>query len=177
MDSCNSDPWHSRGSRSRHSEDLPGPSGLADPEVAGRSVSSKRAVEEEEDTVDLLDEVEALEFIEFDPSVDPKDSWEAPASITSFLDKHFNRSLSEDEKSAIMKDFPKPNSKVLSAPKLDEQVKDQLKKKGKDPYFGSEKSLFKIQEQLLDVAGPLTCLWTDLLNKEANFLSREHSCC
>ena len=27
MDPCNSDPWHSRGSRSRHSEDLPGPSG------------------------------------------------------------------------------------------------------------------------------------------------------
>ena len=36
--------------------------------------------------------------------------------------------------------------------------------KGKDPHFGSEKSLY---EQMLDVAGPLTCLWADLLNKEA----------
>jgi len=43
-----------------------------------------------------------------------------------------------------------------------------LKKKGKDPHFGAEKSLFKLEEQLLDVAGPLTCLWADLLNKEAN---------
>ena len=25
----------------------------------------------------------------------------------------------------------------------------------------------KLQEQMLDVAGPLTCLWVDLLNKEA----------
>ena len=60
----------------------------------------------------------------------------------------------------------------MSAPKLDEQVKDQLKRKGKDPHFGPEKSLYKIQDQLLDVAGPLTCLWADLLNKEEK-VSRE----
>ena len=46
----------------------------------------------------------------------------------------------------------------MSAPKLDEQVKDQLKRKGKDPHLGAEKSLYKIQEQLLNVAGPLMCL-------------------
>ena len=65
-----------------------------------------------------------------------------------------------------MKDVPKPNCHVMSAPKLDEQVKDQLKRKGKDPHFD------KIQDQLVDVAGPLTCLWADLLNKEAK-VSRE----
>ena len=61
---------------------------------------------------------------------------------------------------------------MMSAPKLDEQVKDQLKREGKDPHFVAEKSLYKIQDQLLDVAGPLTCLWADLLNKEAK-VSRE----
>ena len=66
-----------------------------------------------------------------------------------------------------MKDFPKPACEAMAAPKLDDEVKDQLKKKGKDPHFGAEKSLYKIQEQLLDVAGPLTCLWADLLNKQA----------
>ena len=65
-----------------------------------------------------------------------------------------------------MKDFPKPDTKAVSTPKLDEQVKEQLKKRGKDPHFGAEKSLFKIQEQLLETTGPLTCLWADLLNKE-----------
>ena len=39
--------------------------------------------------------------------------------------------------------------------------------RGKDPHYGSDKSLYKLQEQVLDMAGPLTCLWSDLLNKEA----------
>ena len=72
--------------------------------------------------------------------------------MTTFLEKHFNWPLSDAEREAIMKDFPKPNCHVMSAPKLDEQVKDQLKGKGKDPHFGSEKSLYKIQDHLLDVA-------------------------
>lgn len=125
-----------------------------------------------EDAIQLLDEAEALELVEFDPGVDSKDAWDPPKPMTSFLEKHFNRSLSDAEREAIMKDFPKPNCPVMSAPKLDEQVKDQLKRKGKDPHFGAEKSLYKIQDQLLDVAGPLACLWADLLNKEAK-VSRE----
>jgi len=160
----------------QEASDLPGPSGLSTerPSTSG-SRNLKRPIETQgdEDVVDLLDESEALEMIEFDPSVEPSDTWQPPASISNFLEKHFNRSLSEDEKEAIMKDFPKPNCKVLSAPKLDDQVKDQLKKKGKDPHFGAEKSLFKLQEQLLDVAGPLTCLWADLLNKEANVTAED----
>ena len=48
-------------------------------------------------------------------------------------------------------------------------MKDQLKKKGKDPHFGAEKTLYKIEDKLLDMADPLTCLWADhLINKEAN---------
>ena len=160
------DARQSRGTGSRPLRDEPGPSGLAT--SGGMTVT-----DDDEDAIELLDEAEALELVEFDPCVEPKDSWQAPTSITSFLDKHFNKALSEEERSAIMKDFPKPVCKVLSAPKLDEQVKDQLKKKGKDPHFGSEKSLFKLQEQLLDVAGPLTCLWADLLNKEATVTAED----
>ena len=62
--------------------------------------------------------------------------------------------------------FPKPNCEALTVPKLDQEVKEQLKRKGKDPFFGGEKSLYKIQEQLLDAAGPLTCLRSDLLNNQ-----------
>ena len=123
--------------------------------------------DQESDVVTLLDEAEALELVEFDPAVTPKNSWKPPKPIVTFLEKHFNKSLSEEERESIMKDFPKPDCGVLTAPKLDEQVKEHLKMKGKDPHFGSEKSLYKLQEQLLDVAGPLTCLWADLLNKEA----------
>lgn len=51
-------------------------------------------------------------------------------------------------------------------------MKEHLKGKGKDPHFGPEKTLFKLQEAVLEVAGPLTCLWADLLNKEAS-ISKE----
>ena len=60
-----------------------------------------------EDAIQLLDEAEALERVEFDPGVDSKDAWDPPKPMTSFLEKHFNRSLSDAEREAIMKDFPK----------------------------------------------------------------------
>lgn len=142
--------------------DAPGPSGL----VAKNTQPDKTQLGED-DVINLLDESEALELVEFDPSVNPKDSWEPPKPIASFLDKHFNRALTDSEREAIMKNFPKPVCEAMTVPKLDQEVKDQLKKKGKDPHFGAEKSLYKVQEQVLDVAGPLTCLWADLLNKEA----------
>lgn len=65
--------------------------------------------EVEGDTIELLDESEALELVEFDPSVDPKDTCDPMKPIASFLDKHFNRALSDSEREAILKDFPKPN--------------------------------------------------------------------
>ena len=132
------------------------------------SASVKRSREEDEDSIHLLDESEALELVEFDPSVEPKDSWEPPKAIAGFLEKHFNSGLEDSEKEAILKDFPKPSCKAVAAPKLDDEVKEQLRRKGRDPHFGSEKTLFKIQEMVLEVPGPLTCLWADLLNKQAN---------
>ena len=48
-----------------------------------------------------------------------------------------------------------------------EKIKDQIKKAGKNPHFGAEKSLFKIQERILEMTGPLTCLWSDTLNQKA----------
>lgn len=49
------------------------------------------------------------------------------------MECHFNRSLTDEEREAITKDFPKPSCKALSTPKLDEQVREQLKRRGKDP--------------------------------------------
>jgi len=40
-------------------------------------------------------------------------------------------------------------------------MEEQLSKKGKDPHFGVEKILYKLQEQLLEVTGSLTCLWSE----------------
>ena len=40
--------------------------------------SQKRALEEQDEDVDLLDEAEALELVEFDPKVNPKDTSPPP---------------------------------------------------------------------------------------------------
>ena len=52
------------------------------------------------------------------------------------------------------KDFPKLAGGLLAAPKLDDQVKEHLKRKGKEPHFGSEKSLYKLQEHVWMWQGP-----------------------
>lgn len=67
-----------------------------------------------------------------------------------------------------MKDFPKPKCDALVAPQLDQQAKEQMQQRGKDPHFGSKKSLYNLRGKILDVVGPLTCLWADLLNKLAS---------
>lgn len=64
---------------------------------------------EDGDVVQLLNQAEALELVEFDPTVDPKDAWKSPQTIQTFLEKHFNLSLSEEERSAIMKTSLNPS--------------------------------------------------------------------
>ena len=54
----------------------------------------KRSVNDEDlDSIQLLDESEALELVEFDPSVEQKGAWVPPQVIVTFLEKHFNRAL------------------------------------------------------------------------------------
>ena len=54
-----------------------------------------------------------------------------------------------------MRDFPKPNCQSLQVPRLNEEMKSHIRKAGKDPHFGVERSLFRLQDQLLNAAGPL----------------------
>ena len=58
-----------------------------------RSKRARLMHEDEEDVIQLLDEIETLELVEFDPKVEPLDTWEPPQVIIKFLEKHFNRSL------------------------------------------------------------------------------------
>ena len=166
-------PWacaNDQGLPVQHQQCTNAPSTSASAQATTSYKGKKRArvvEEEEEDRLELLDEEEALELVEFDPSVNPKDAWELPKQMDDFMKKHFNKSLTEAERAAILKDFPLPDCEVLTVPKLDDQIKEQLRSRGKDPHFGSERTLYKIQESMLEVAAPLTCLWADLLNKEA----------
>ena len=109
-----------------------------------------------------MTDAEALELVEFDPTVESEGDWVPPQPILTFLEKHFSKSLIPEEQDKILKDFPKPQCKSLEVPTLDEQVRDHLKKKRKEPHFGSEKTLYKPR-----LHGPLTCLWADLLDAMA----------
>ena len=137
----------------------------SDPALPGASGLQEQ--QNEEVVIEHLSETEALEMLEFDPKVASEEKWVPLQSVATFLEKHFKRCLSSEEQEAILKDFPKPDCPVLEVPTLDEPVRDPLKRKGKDPHFGSEKTLYKLQGQVLDLAGPLTCLWADLLNADA----------
>jgi len=65
--------------------------------------------------------------------------------------------LKPEDQDAILQDFPKPDFQALQVPKLNDQVKDHLKKKSINPHFGAEKSLYCIHSQVL-------VLWSDLLD-------------
>ncbi len=82
-----------------------------DEATAGPSAKRPRIQDEEEDMIDLLDDSEALEMVEFDPKVKPADTW-FPRPISNFLHKHFNKALTEEERDPIRKYFPRPNSRT-----------------------------------------------------------------
>ena len=103
------------------------------PATADSSRTEQDNANTKEDVIDLLDETEALELVEFDPTVQTPSTWDATKVMVSFLEKHFNCCLMDDERTLILRYFLKPNTPVLQAPKLDDDIKEQLKKKGKDP--------------------------------------------
>jgi len=123
------------------------------------------------DEIRLLTEKEANQFREslvFDPTVKDETSWQPPEVMQQYLETNFDQNLSEEEHKRILGDFPIPQCSVLQAPTLDPEVQEQIRKKGRNPQFGTERCLYNLQQELLEVTGPLTCLWSDLLNPTAN---------
>ena len=100
----------------------------------------------------------SLEFPQFDPDVSDDDTWDAGEDINTFLQKNYNQTIIPSSRDKIMNDFSKPTCQALQVPNLDKDMKKQIKKVGKDPRYGAERSLFMLQGHLLDIAGPLTCL-------------------
>jgi len=48
------------------------------------------------DVIHLLDDVEAMEFVQYDPSVQDETAWEASETINTFLEKYFLHPLASD---------------------------------------------------------------------------------
>jgi len=47
--------------------------------------------DQDSDVVNLLDDVKAEQFREFDPEVKDPQSWQPPPSVVKYLEKHFNK--------------------------------------------------------------------------------------
>ena len=60
----------------------------------------------------------------FDPSLDREDKdeykFDVPEVISKYLEQHFQKELAKEERTAMLKRHPKPNSKVMVPPKLDQ---------------------------------------------------------
>ena len=139
--------------------------------LAGRRDEEEDEIESEsqyqdDDHVTIHDEESKTMFAEFNPEIEQPNTWDPPKQMSAYLEKHFNKSLKAEEAEAILEDYPMPNCPAIEVPRLDNEVRKQLKSKGKDPHFGQEKTLFSIQGELLKVGGPLTCLWADMINPD-----------
>ena len=70
--------------------------------------------------------------------------------LREMLQPKFDRRIAEGHPNW----FPYTRVQRPSSSKLDSEMKDQLHKKEKNPQFGIERYLYRIQEQLLEVIGP-----------------------
>ena len=61
-------------------------------------------------------------MVQFDPTVEYENAWEAGEIINSYIEKHFKRAMTIEERQAIMKD-----SQILLTPKIDDDIKKQIK--------------------------------------------------
>ena len=61
------------------------------------SLQVQAEVDEDEDVVDLLDDAESLELVQFNSTVGNDNAWEAGEAITSFLEKNFNHLMAPEE--------------------------------------------------------------------------------
>ena len=137
------------------------------------SYQEQPELEQEPEVVSLLDEDEAQQFCEFELEIIDPLSWKLPPSVQKYLDKQFNKLLADKDQEAILKEFPVPDCDAVKATTLDPEVMEPLKSKGKDLWNGAERNLYKIQEQLLDVTGPLTSLWVKLLQSDVEPTKQE----
>jgi len=90
-------------------------------------------------------------FTELNPEIEQSDTWDPLQKMIYYLE---NKNLREEEIEAILDDHPMPNCLAMKVLRIDEQVKKQLKSKGKRlPHAGE--TLFNTQEKLLKIKGPL----------------------
>ena len=102
----------------------------------------------------------------FDPTLEREDREEfkvkVPKKIQKYVEKHFRRSLSKEERTAMLRKHPKPDTAAVAPPRLDSFISDFA---GKKLDKGRDAQLAKIQGTMLYAANPLTNLWAELIDQ------------
>ena len=99
----------------------------------------------------------------FDPNnlkSDDDFTFETHEVIKQYVEKHFRASLDKDVRKEMHKEHPVPRTPAMKVPKVDRFVLDHLNQRfprSRDAELGT------IQAALLLCAGPLSCLWSELL--------------
>ena len=102
----------------------------------------------------------------FDP-VAKSTSWKPSSSFSKFLDTNFRRKLSYQQSLVIMDDWATPEVDALSAPKLDQQLLNQVPFKVKKFVQERDKEMFNVQRAFLNATGPLCGLHDCIENDSA----------
>ena len=102
----------------------------------------------------------------FNPEMEREDKEEfrmqVSKTVRKYIEKHFCRSLSKQERTAMLKRHPKPDTEAAVPPKLDNFISDFA---GKKLDKARDAQLARIQGAVLYAANPLTCLWSDLADQ------------
>lgn len=115
------------------------------------------------------DTEEGKHYVPFDPEVETSmdGSWEPADELNNFVKKHFNSELSAEARESIINSLPRPNIDELFPPEMDSDVNHFLKTNLKERLKGSSlATLFHLHRLLLDVMGPLACLWGNMSSDE-----------
>ena len=108
---------------------------------------------------------DSAKHLPFDPVAEPP-SWEPSTAFKEFLEINFRRSLSSSQIFGILEETSLPDLDVLSAPKLDKAIADQIPKNYKKSVENRDKELIKVQRHVINVGAPLTALHDLLESKQ-----------
>ncbi|KAL9982095.1 hypothetical protein ACROYT_G010890 [Oculina patagonica] len=106
------------------------------------------------DSSKSADEAVSLDHGLFDPVAQPI-SWKPSSSFSNFLESNFRRKLTYQQALVILEDWAIPEVDSLSAPKLDQQLLNQVPSKLKRYAQERDKEMFTLQRALLNTTGPL----------------------
>ena len=111
-------------------------------------------VEAQQESSKTADKAANLDHGLFDPVVQSS-SWKPSSPFSKFLESNFRRKLTYQQSLVILVDWATPEVDSLSAPKLDQQLLNQVPTKLKKFVQERDKEMFTVQRALLNTTGPL----------------------